>query len=197
MATGHLVSCTFWEIYDDKHWLGGVIPGSVTWPSCFLQILRNSLHQWMGSVISVASHDNFSCLLDHWHIYTDPCKQTRVGPAARDKVFSRKRLRVVLKAGCWVIGTLCSRDECQVHCRDKIQHGQSHNYAPLFCLGWRHYVSLLMALFIALCVSLPGPCWMFSTNVITSQSPMRSAREGEGESAQKDLFILSALFFTF
>lgn len=45
----------------------------------------------------------------HWqsHDLTRPLKQ--VGPADRDKAFSRKRLRVVFKAGRYTFATLCLR----------------------------------------------------------------------------------------
>lgn len=114
------------------------------------------------------------------HDLTRPLKQ--VGFADRDKAFSRKRLRVVFKAGRYTIATHVFKDYCEAHCRDKIQSAQLYNFS-LFILFW-----LKMAMFIILCVFLPGPCWMFSTNAIASQFPTRSAREEEGENAGRICF---------
>ncbi len=50
---------------------------------------------------------------------------------------------------------------------------------------------IMYSLSMTLCVSPLGPCWMFLTSAITSRSPMRSAKEGEGECADRFVYNVS------
>lgn len=106
--------------------------------------------------------------------------------AVRDKGFSRKRLSELylqLGAGWSVLCVLGvnGKNAAEIQIRDSMSCF-INNYAP-----WLRFGSV--SLFITLYISPPGPCWMFLTSAITSQSHMRSAREGEGKSMHKDSFI--------